>query len=100
MKHLFLLMVCASILVCTPEVHAQTAAKAGKAIKALVKKTPKKAVNKTKIKTTPKLHPKTFYVECGKCNGKGKYSVWNSYYQCYQTQTCSRCNGTGRVKYN
>lgn len=102
MRNLFLLMVCVGLFVCSPKVHAQAAAKAGKVISTLVKKTPKKAVTKTRVKKTPKYRPrpKTSYVDCGRCDGKGKVSVWDSYYQCYQTQTCSRCNGTGRVKYN
>lgn len=101
MKKLFLLMVCIGLFVCTPKANAQ-AAKAGKFISTLVKKTPKKAISKTKIKTTPKYkpRPRVSYVDCGNCNGKGKVSVWNSYYQCFQTQNCPRCGGTGKVKYN
>lgn len=45
-----------------------------------------------KTKTT-----RTLSYECGKCDGKGKVSTWNSYYGCYQSTTCSRCFGSGRI---
>lgn len=55
-------------------------------------KTSKYASEAEKTKTT-----RTVSYECGKCDGKGKVSTWNSYYGCYQSTTCSRCFGSGRI---
>lgn len=87
--------------------NAQTAAKAAKAVAGLVKGSSKKVATKTiKFKpkatssSTSKSRPRLYnrYTDCSACNGKGKVSVWNSYYNCYTTQTCVRCSGTGRTK--
>ena len=86
-------------------INAQTAAKAGKAVKELVKKGAKSA-SKTKPKSnythsTPKAKPRARVttVKCNTCKGTGQVNIWNQYYG-WQTQTCATCNGLGRVRSN
>ena len=36
-------------------------------------------------------------LKCPTCKGERKVTVWNPYYNRYETKTCSRFNGIGRV---
>lgn len=98
MKNLFCILSLAFALTFSANTaDAQVARGITKAAKKLITKpkpTPKPRTY------TPKVRPRTTtsYVTCGACNGNGRVSVWNPYYQCYQTSTCNRCSGTGRVR--
>lgn len=99
------LLVCIILFAYNANINAQAAAKAGKVVKELVKKGAKSA-SKTKPKSnythsTPKAKPKARVttVKCNTCKGAGQINVWNQYYG-WQPQTCTKCNGLGRVRSN
>lgn len=99
MKNLFCILSLAFALTFSANTaDAQVAKGITKAAKSLIKAKPKP--KPTPRTYTPKVRPRhtTSYVTCGACNGNGRVSYWNSYYQCYQTSTCTRCSGTGRVR--
>jgi DnaJ-class molecular chaperone len=82
-------------------------AKAAKKLIELVSKTAKKAPKKatsvkrtTPLKTVTRPRPRVITVTCSQCNGKGTVTIWNSYYDQYQTIKCVKCNGTGKVHHN
>lgn len=104
------LIACIGLLAIPSPANAQAAAKAGKAVISLIKGG-KKAATKT-VKFKPKsstsstsnsraarsAYLRSRYTDCSACNGEGKVKVWNSYYNCYFTQNCVRCGGTGKTK--
>ncbi len=100
MKRLLLI----SVLIlgmCAYATHANAQGKV-KAVKKAVELVTKKGAVKKTAKPVRAVKPaktyKTVQVTCGTCSGRRTVAQWNSYYQGYQTVTCSRCNGTGKVK--
>lgn len=100
MKRLLLI----SVLIlgmCAYATHANAQGKV-KAVKKAVELVTKKGAVKKTAKPVKAVKPaktyKTVQVTCGTCSGRRTVAQWNSYYQSYQTVTCSRCNGTGKVK--
>ena len=98
MKLLRCIIIIASIMMFAynGEAVAQ-ASKIGKVAKEAVKKAKKSksSSGSSSTKVKPKVKIKT--KECPTCKGERKVTVWNPYYNCYETKTCSRCNGIGRV---
>lgn len=84
MKKIFLLLFICAIGANSTEVHAQKTRSVTKVVKSVAKK-----VVKTKPRSNRSIK------KCSYCNGQGKITYWNPYYGCYQTSTCSRCNGYG-----
>lgn len=41
--------------------------------------------------------PRLVSYKCGKCDGSGKVSTWNSYLGLYESKKCSKCFGSGKV---
>ncbi|MBE6336933.1 MAG: hypothetical protein E7066_09710 [Lentimicrobiaceae bacterium] len=101
----YFLVLCIMTFAFNVNANAQAASKAGKIVKELVKKG-SKSTSKVKPKsnnykpTTVRPKPRATIIECSTCKGHGKVNVWNQYYGYWQTQTCNRCNGTGRVRSN
>ena len=99
------LVLCIMAFAFNVDANAQVASKAGKIVKEVVKKG-SKSTSKVKPKsnnykpTTVRPKLRTTTVECSSCEGHGKVNVWNPYYGYWQTQTCNRCDGTGRVRSN
>jgi len=104
------LIVCIGMLAIQTPANAQAATKAAKAVVGLIKGGGKNAVTKAvkyKSKSTTSTsdsraarnaYLRSRITDCSACNGKGKVTVWNSYYNCSVTQTCTRCGGLGKTK--
>lgn len=97
----FFLVLCIMTFAYNVDTNAQAVTKAGKIVKELIKKGAK-STSKTKPKSNyhkpATMKPRIITVKCSNCKGHGKVNVWNQYYACWQAVTCSKCNGTGRVK--
>lgn len=73
------------------------------------KKVAKNVEKKALERSEHKVRPHVAVVDCNRCSGYGKVqvtipvTVWNPYYQCYQTQyqtqiqVCAQCQGSGKV---
>jgi len=104
------LIACIGMLAIQTPANAQAAAKAAKAVTTLIKGGKKAASKAVKIKpksstttTNDSRAARSAYIrsrftDCSACDGKGKVTVWDSYYNCYVTQKCVRCGGFGKVK--
>lgn len=103
-KLLFFLGVVLTLSFVPSTSNAQVSRGITKALKKVVPKSVPKVKPRTTPKSTytPRVRPRTTttYVTCGACSGRGSVSYWNPTYQCYQSYTCTRCSGTGKVRSN
>lgn len=99
LRYFFVLCIMASAYNVEISAQASSASRIGKTVKEFIKKTTKSTgKSKNKSNFNRPTRPRITTTECGNCRGNGKVNVWNQYYGCWQTQTCYKCNGTGRVR--
>lgn len=108
--NILIVIVAAFMLSFATNVEAQNARKkvwdsAKKAWVWVEERIEKKALEKSEHR----VRPHVVTITCDWCSGSGKVqvtvpvTVWNPYYQCYQTQYqtqiqyCAKCQGSGRV---
>ena len=103
----------ALMLINSTDVEAQSKKKVWDATKKAwvwVEKKVEKRIEKGGFGSRHKIKSHQIDVDCDQCSGFGRVqvtvpvTVWNPYYQCYQTQnqvqiqTCSRCFGRGKIQ--